>query len=110
MTRDVPLTARLRPLRDGTPIRSGSVFLDGISVVFIARRDCISTEQGSFIRVSTTADVWQPTSVRRVIRVLDTSTRPIECVLDDGAHAFVKVMGNPEGPSALACELGAGLQ
>lgn len=49
-------------------------------------------------------DAWQPTSVRRVIRVLDTSTRPIECMLDDGSHAFVKVMGNPEGPSALACE------
>jgi hypothetical protein len=39
-----------------------------------------------------------------LIRVLETSTRPIECVLDDGAHAFVKVLGNPEGPSALACE------
>lgn len=49
-------------------------------------------------------NAWQPTSVRRVIRVLETSTRPIECELDDGAHAFVKVMGNPEGPSALACE------
>jgi hypothetical protein len=43
--------------------------------------------------------------VRRVIRVLETSTRPIECELDDGAHAFVKVLGNPEGRSALACEL-----
>jgi hypothetical protein len=40
-----------------------------------------------------------------VIRVLETSTRPIECELDDGAHAFVKVLGNPEGRSALACEL-----
>lgn len=47
---------------------------------------------------------WQPTTVRRVIRVLETSTRPIECELDDGTHAFIKVMGNPEGPSALACE------
>ena len=53
---------------------------------------------------STAFDVWQPTTVRRVIRVLKTSTRPIECELDDGAHAFIKVMGNPEGPSALACE------
>lgn len=42
--------------------------------------------------------------MRRVIRVLETSTRPIECELDDGAHAFIKVMGNPEGPGALACE------
>lgn len=47
---------------------------------------------------------WQPTTVRRVIRVLETSTRPIECELDDRSHAFIKVMGNPEGPSALACE------
>lgn len=63
--------------------------------------------RGTFLAVSPTSpglDAWQPTSVRRVIRVLDTSTRPIECMLDDGTHAFVKVMGNPEGPSALACE------
>lgn len=62
----------------------------------------------SLVAVSPTgagASAWQPASVRRVIRVLDTSTRPIECILDDGTHAFVKVMGNPEGPSALACEL-----
>ena len=49
-------------------------------------------------------DAWQPTTVRRIIRVLDTSTRPIECELDDGVHAFIKALGNPEGPSALACE------
>jgi len=49
-------------------------------------------------------DAWQPTTVRRVIRVLETSTLPIECELDDGVHAFIKVLGNPEGPSALACE------
>lgn len=42
--------------------------------------------------------------VRRVIRVIKSSTCPIECELDDGAHAFVKVLGNAEGPSALACE------
>jgi hypothetical protein len=42
--------------------------------------------------------------VRRVIRVLETSTRPIECELDDGTHAFIKVRGNPEGPGALACD------
>lgn len=50
------------------------------------------------------ASAWQPTTVERVIRVLETSTRPIVCELDDGARAFIKVMGNPEGPSALACE------
>lgn len=55
--------------------------------------------------VATTATpAWQPTLVRRVIRVLATSTRPIEVEMDDGIRAFVKVLGNPEGPSALACE------
>ncbi|HEY4243650.1 MAG TPA: HipA family kinase [Kofleriaceae bacterium] len=43
--------------------------------------------------------------VKRVIRVLGTSTQPIEAELDDGRRAFVKVQGNPEGPAALACEL-----
>jgi len=42
--------------------------------------------------------------VKRVIRVLGTSTRPIEVETDDAALSFVKVLGNPEGPSALACE------
>jgi hypothetical protein len=41
--------------------------------------------------------VGQPMTVRRLIRVLATSTRPIECELDDGALAFVKVLGNSEG-------------
>lgn len=55
--------------------------------------------------VATTATpAWQPTLVKRVIRVLATSTRPIEVEMDDGIRAFVKVLGNPEGPSALACE------
>jgi hypothetical protein len=54
--------------------------------------------------MNTNETAWQPTTVRRVVRVLATSTRPIECELDDGAHAFVKVLGNPEGPSSLACE------
>jgi hypothetical protein len=67
----------------------------------------LSIDRGSLVSVSstsTTGNAWQPTSVQRLIRVLKTSTLPIECILDDGAHAFVKVMGNPEGPSALACE------
>lgn len=53
----------------------------------------------------TSPGAWQPTTVKRVLRVLATSTRPIECELDDGVRAFIKVLGNPEGPSALACEL-----
>jgi hypothetical protein len=66
----------------------------------------LSRDRSSLVSVSstsTTGNAWRPTSARRLIRVLETSTRPIECILDDGAHAFVKVMGNPEGPSALAC-------
>jgi len=47
---------------------------------------------------------WQPSSIERVTRVLDTSTKPISVVTDDGA-AIVKYMGNPQGSVALICEL-----
>ena len=44
---------------------------------------------------------WQPGVVRRVLRVGHTSMKTIEaeCL---GGRAFVKVMGNPEGPHRLA--------
>lgn len=47
---------------------------------------------------------WQPQSIERLTRVLDTSTKPISAVTDDGM-AIVKYMGNPQGPEALICEL-----
>lgn len=46
---------------------------------------------------------WEPTEIKRVIRVLGTSTAPIVVATDQG-NAFVKERGNPEGPDALACE------
>lgn len=47
---------------------------------------------------------WQPSLIERVTRVLNTSTKPISAVTDDGA-AIVKYMGNPQGLVALVCEL-----
>jgi hypothetical protein len=47
---------------------------------------------------------WSPTEIRRVIKVLHTSTRPALVVTDAG-RAFVKALGNPEGPHSLVCEL-----
>lgn len=47
---------------------------------------------------------WQPQSIERITRVLDTSTKPISAVTDEGT-AIVKYVGNPQGPEALICEL-----
>jgi hypothetical protein len=47
---------------------------------------------------------WQPQSIERVTRVIDTSTKPISAVTDDGT-AIVKYIGNPQGLEALICEL-----
>ncbi len=46
---------------------------------------------------------WPPTRVRRVIRGLETSTGPLY-VMTDAGLAFVKTLGNPEGPDALVSE------
>jgi hypothetical protein len=46
---------------------------------------------------------WQPTKVREVIRVLSTSTEPVE-VLTDAGRAYLKHPMNREGAHALACE------
>ncbi len=48
--------------------------------------------------------IWQPHSIERVTRVLDTSTKPISAVTDEGT-AIVKYIGNPQGSEALICEL-----
>lgn len=47
---------------------------------------------------------WNPTRIRWVNRTLDTSTGATSVETDDGP-AYVKFMGNPEGPQALFCEL-----
>lgn len=46
---------------------------------------------------------WQPGAFRRVRRVGQTSMKTIEAECQ-GGRAFVKVMGNPEGPHRLAAE------
>ena len=50
---------------------------------------------------------WQPTRIARVIQVLNTSTRPLHVVTDDGP-ALVKYMGNRAGYDALIGELVGG--
>lgn len=46
---------------------------------------------------------WPATRVTQIIRVLETSTTPLIADSDAGT-VFVKVRGNPEGPSSLICE------
>ena len=46
---------------------------------------------------------WVPKRVTRVIERRDTSTSPL-LVMTDAGKAFVKTLGNPEGPDALVCE------
>ena len=47
---------------------------------------------------------WQPTTFLRFEEAYDTSTGTARIVTDAGP-AYVKAMGNPEGPRPLACEL-----
>lgn len=46
---------------------------------------------------------WQPRIIRRLVAVKPTGTRVAEVVTDHGP-AFVKFLGNPEGPHVLAAE------
>jgi len=46
---------------------------------------------------------WKPTKFKRLIRQLATSTATAHIETDDG-EAFIKTLGNPEGPDALVCE------
>ena len=52
---------------------------------------------------SSTIPPWCPSRVLRVIRAFGTSTAPIRVATDRG-EAFVKTLGNPEGPDALVSE------
>lgn len=47
---------------------------------------------------------WQPKKIERVTGVLETSTKPLRVITDDGP-AIVKYMGNQAGLDALICEL-----
>jgi hypothetical protein len=46
---------------------------------------------------------WQPKRILRFIEFLPTSTSVVRVETDAG-EAFLKVLGNPEGPHVLACE------
>jgi hypothetical protein len=48
-------------------------------------------------------NAWAPTRISDVIRQYQSSTAPSR-VRTDAGEAFVKTLGNPEGPSALVCE------
>ena len=47
---------------------------------------------------------WNPTDIRRFIKLTPSSTNAMRVATDQG-DGFVKAMGNPEGPHALASEL-----
>jgi len=46
---------------------------------------------------------WSPTRYKRLLRVLDTSMGTAEIETDAG-RAYIKAMGNRQGPHQLACE------
>ncbi len=52
----------------------------------------------------TNSQQWSPDYVQRIVRVLETSTRPLLVETGDGL-AIVKYMGNRQGDDALICEL-----
>jgi hypothetical protein len=47
---------------------------------------------------------WKPTRITRFVKNFATSTAPVR-VDTDGGEGYLKALGNPEGPHALACEL-----
>jgi hypothetical protein len=49
-------------------------------------------------------DKWQPQTILRFVQSLPTSTNVVRVDTDAG-EGFLKVIGNPEGPHVLACEL-----
>jgi len=49
------------------------------------------------------SEAWQPTTFKRWVESIPTSTGPAIIVTDAG-QALIKALGNKEGPHALACE------
>lgn len=47
---------------------------------------------------------WPPTAFRRFAKAIKTSTSPARIVTDAGP-AYIKALGNPQGPHVLACDL-----
>ncbi len=50
------------------------------------------------------AGIWNPQTIKRYVESIPTSTRVARVETDQG-EGFLKALGNPEGPHALACEL-----
>lgn len=48
-------------------------------------------------------DEWKPTRFKRFIRAVETSTGPAE-IMTDAGKAYLKALGNAEGPQVLAAE------
>ena len=46
---------------------------------------------------------WSPTYISRFEEAIDSSTGPAKVMTDKGV-AFIKTLGNPEGPHILVCE------
>lgn len=46
---------------------------------------------------------WRPRTVTRIVQALGTATGTVRVETDSG-EGFLKALGNPEGPHALACE------
>ena len=60
---------------------------------------------GSSARVGGVNDAaWRPTTIRRFIESIPTSTN-VTRVDTDAGEGFLKPLGNPEGPQVLACDL-----
>ena len=47
---------------------------------------------------------WPPTTFRRFAKTIKSSTAVARIVTDAGP-AYIKALGNPQGPHALACDL-----
>jgi len=47
---------------------------------------------------------WNPNTITRAVQEYDTATRTMRVDTEQG-EGFLKALGNPEGPHALACEL-----
>lgn len=50
------------------------------------------------------SDIWRPTYVQRFERAIDGCSTKVAIVQTDAGRAYLKALGNPEGPHALARE------
>jgi hypothetical protein len=88
----------LRNLRDGDHFEFAALWLTLASVEI----EGLSFHKGSPLPLN--GNGWSPTRVTRFVQGFATSTGPVRVDTDSG-EGFLKALGNPEGPHALACEL-----